>query len=199
MQCSGPRFGSVFIHRDVNNIQGLSDRKLLNNAIQSPNSNLSTQSKSSARGNYTNDGSNKNKTRHPINVSLSCSMDLYRSVIADLWTATYASSTNSPKQSGSPMSTSSRAILPLAFRNKALDTALFSVSAMYVGKLRGDSKLQDLALAAYPQAMGRFRSELALALNSETHQASQKVLAIAIALSLLFFEVNMPIKPFSAT
>lgn len=126
-------------------------------------------------------------------------MDLYRSVIADLWTATYTSTTSSPEQSGSPMSTSSRAILPLAFKNKALDTALFSVSAMYVGKLRGDSKLQDLALAAYPQAMGRFRSELALVLNSETHQTNQKILAIAIALSLLFFEVNMPIEPFSTT
>lgn len=138
-------------------------------------------------------------TRLPITVSLSCSKDLYRSVIADLWTATYASTTNSPEQSGSPMSTSSRAILPLAFKNKALDTALFSVSAMYVGKLRGDSKLQDLALAAYPQAMGRFRSELALVLASKASQTSQKVLAIAIALSLLFFEVKMPIEFFAAT
>ncbi|UKZ66299.1 uncharacterized protein TrAtP1_007474 [Trichoderma atroviride] len=188
MKCSGPRTGSIFIHRDVNNIQGLSDRKLLNNAIQSPNNKLSTQSKNSAEGFYTNDRSNKNTTRHPITASLGCSMDLYRSVIADLWTATYASNSNSPEQSGSPLSTSSRAILPLAFRNKALDTALFSVSAMYVGKLRGDSKLQDLALAAYPQAMGRFRSELAFVLNSETCQTSQKVLAIAISLSLLFFE-----------
>ncbi|KAK1241230.1 hypothetical protein MKX08_001204 [Trichoderma sp. CBMAI-0020] len=59
---------------------------------------------------------------------------------------------------------------------------------MYVGKLRGDSKLQDLALAAYPQAMSRFRPELAVVLEHETSQTSQNVLAIAIALSLLFFE-----------
>ncbi|EHK50388.1 hypothetical protein TRIATDRAFT_90424 [Trichoderma atroviride IMI 206040] len=69
-------------------VKGLSDRKLLNNAIQSPNNKLSTQSKNSAEGFYTNDRSNKNTTRHPITASLGCSMDLYRSVIADLWTAT---------------------------------------------------------------------------------------------------------------
>lgn len=199
MKCSGPRTDSIFIHRDVNNIQGPSDRKLLNNAIQSRNKNSSVRSKRSTSDICTNDGLNKVTTRLPITASLSSSMDLYRSVIADLWTATYTSTTNSPKQSASPMSTSSRAILPLAFKNKALDTALFSVSAMYVGKLRGDSSLQCLALAAYPQAMGRFRSELALVLTSETSQSSRKVLAVAIALSLLFFEVNMPIEPFAAT
>lgn len=199
MRCSGPRVGSIFIHRDANNIQGPSNRKLLNNAIQSQDKNGSIQSRKRTSDVCTNGGLNKMTTRLPITVSLSCSMDLYRSVIADLWTATYTSTANSPEQSGSPMSASSRAIVPLAFKNKALDAALFSVSAMYVGKLRRDSKLQNLALAAYPQAMGRFRSELALVLNSATHQTNQKVLAIAIALSLLFFEVNMPIKPFSAT
>lgn len=172
---------------------------MLNNAIQSQDNNISTQSKRFSEDIYTNNRSNKITTRLPMTASLSYSMDLYRSVIADLWTATYASTTDLLEQSGSPMSTSSRAILPLAFKNKALDTALFSVSAMYVGKLRGDSKLQGLALAAYPQAMGRFRSELALVLKSGTSQTSQKVLAIAIALSLLFFEVRLPIKSFSAT
>ncbi|KAL7924439.1 hypothetical protein ACQKWADRAFT_269034 [Trichoderma austrokoningii] len=188
MKCSGPRVGSIFIHRDANNIQGLSDRKLLNNAIHGQNKNRSIRSKRSTGHVYPNEGSNKILSRLPITASLSSSMDLYRSVIADLWTATYESASNLPEQSGSPMSISSRAILPLAFRNKALDTALFSVSAMYAGKLRRDSKLQDLALAAYPQAMGRFRSELALVLKSDVGQTDQKVLAIAIALSLLFFE-----------
>jgi hypothetical protein len=170
----------------VNNIQGVSDRKLLTNAIQS-------QPKRSTKDIHTNDESNKVILNPPITASLNCSVELYRSVIADLWTAIQASATNSQEQNGSPMSTSSRAILPLAFKNKALDTALFSVSAMYIGKLRGDSKLQDLALAAYPQAMGRFRSELALVLRTEKSQTGQKILAIAIASSLLFFEVTMPI------
>lgn len=200
MKCSGPRVGSIFIHRNANNIQGLSDRKMLNNAIQSQNKNISVQSERLPGGICTNDASNKITTCLPMTASLGCSMDLYRSVIADLWAATYASTINSSEQStGSPMSTSTRAILPLAFKNKVLDTALFSVSAMYVGKLRRDSKLQDLALAAYPQAMSRFRSELALISKSGTSQRSQRVLAIATALSLLFFEVRMPIESFSVT
>lgn len=163
---------------------------MLSNAIQSQNKSDSTKCKKIIKNTCINDGSNKITTTLPMRSSLSCSTDLYRSVIADLWSATYASVIDSPEQSfGSPMSTSSRAILPLAFRDNALDTALFAVSAMYVGKLRRDSKLQDLAIAAYPKAMGRFRSELSSILGSGASQISRKVLAVAIALSLLFFEV----------
>ncbi|KAL6904133.1 hypothetical protein GGI43DRAFT_399685 [Trichoderma evansii] len=189
MKCSGPRVGSIFIHRDVENMQRLSDRTMLSNAIQSQNKSIPIKSKRPTGNTCINDESNKITTTLPMTSSLGCSTDLYRSVIADLWSATYASVIYSPEQSfGSPMSTSSRAILPLAFRNNALDTALFAVSAMYVGKLKKDFKLQDLAIGVYPQAMGSFRSELSSVLGSGASQTSRKIIAVAIALSLLFFE-----------
>jgi hypothetical protein len=172
---------------------------MLNNAIHNQHVDIATQSRRATKIVCTNAGSKKFTAPLPMMASVGCSMDLYRSVVTDLWDAT-CTSVNSPEQNvGSPMSTSTRAILPLAFRNKTLDTALFAVSTMYVGKLKGDIKLQGLAMAAYPQALGRFRSELALGFGPEASQTSRKILAIAIALSLLFFEVGIPTQRFTAT
>ena len=87
------------------------------------------------------------------------------------------------------MSSSAQVILPLAFRNKALDTAIFVASAMYVGKLREDPKLQELAMASYPAALARFRSGLVSFFDSKAKR-SQSDIVLAILLSLLLFEVR---------
>lgn len=90
------------------------------------------------------------------------------------------------------MSTSAQTILPLAFMNKALGAAIFAVSTMYLGKLRGDAKLRSLAMAAYPSALSLFHSELFLVFGSKAGRTYQKISAVATALSLLFFEVSSP-------
>ena len=87
------------------------------------------------------------------------------------------------------MSSSAQVILPLAFWNKALDTAIFIASAMYVGKLREDPKLQELAMASYPAALSRFRSELVTFFDSKVKK-SQNDIVMAILQSLLLFEVS---------
>jgi hypothetical protein len=84
----------------------------------------------------------------------------------------------------------SKAILPLAFRNKSLDSAIFAVSAMYVGRVRGDTDLRRLAMAAYPTALCRFRSQLALAFESNAEEKFHKVIVMAILISLLLLEVS---------
>ncbi|KAL7911750.1 hypothetical protein GGI35DRAFT_297779 [Trichoderma velutinum] len=132
-----------------------------------------------------------NKLMIPISIpsSLDCSMDLYRSAVADLWIVTCHSTTIPTDHNvESPMSSSAREILPLAFGSETLDSALFAVATMFMGKLRSDNKLQGLALAAYPPALSRFRSELALGFGSKASQTNRTVRAIAIALTLLFYE-----------
>ncbi|KAL7933033.1 hypothetical protein V8C35DRAFT_67720 [Trichoderma chlorosporum] len=88
----------------------------------------------------------------------------------------------------SPMTISARVILPLAFGSKTLDYALFAVATMFMGKLKRDIKLQGLAMAAYPPALNRFRSELALGFGSKSDETNRKIRAIAVSVTLLFFE-----------
>lgn len=132
-----------------------------------------------------------NKQIAPISIpsSLGCSMDLYRSAVADLWIVTcHPATIPTDLNVESPMSSSARKIIPLAFGSKSLDSALFAVATMFMGKLRSDNKLQTLALAAYPPALSRFRSELALGFGPKASQTNRTVRAIAIALTLLFYE-----------
>ena len=90
------------------------------------------------------------------------------------------------------MSICAQVILPLAFRNKALDAAIFAASTMYLGRVRGDTNLRRLAISAYPNALYRFRSELTFAFESKAEQRYQKDLVMAILLSLLLLEVRPP-------
>lgn len=190
IKCSGPTAGSVFVHRDVNNIHRVSDRKMLSHAFQ--NRHLDTTTLPTATIKELHGSAQSNKLIAPISIpsSMGCSMDLYRSAVADLWIVTCHPATIPIDQNvESPMSSSAREILPLAFGSKTLDSALFAVATMFMGKLRSDSKLQGLALAAYPPALSRFRSELALGFGSKTSQTNRTVRAIAISLTLLFYEV----------
>ncbi|KAL7942561.1 hypothetical protein V8C42DRAFT_331350 [Trichoderma barbatum] len=188
IKCSGPRAGSIFVHRDVNNIRQVSDRKLLISAIRNQHMDTSPPAVP-VEGIHSNAISRKLTTPLSIPPSLDCSMDLYRSSVADLWMLTCQPATLLTAQKvESPMSTSARAIIPLAFGSKTLDAALFAVSTMFMGKLRRDAKLQGLAIAAYPSALSRFRSELALGFGPKSGQTNRNVLAIAVALTLLLFE-----------
>ncbi|KAM6485898.1 hypothetical protein HDV62DRAFT_352746 [Trichoderma sp. SZMC 28011] len=189
IKCSGPTAGSVFVHRDVNNIHRVSDRKMLSHAFQNRHLDITTLPTATIKELHGSAQSNKLIAPISIPSSLGCSMDLYRSAVADLWIVTCHPATIPIDQNvESPMSSSAREILPLAFGSKTLDSALFAVATMFMGKLRSDSKLQGLALAAYPPALSRFRSELALGFGSKTNQTNKTVRAIAIALTLLFYE-----------
>lgn len=190
IKCSGPRAGSIFVHRDVNNIHQVTDRKMLSNAFQNQHKDTTTPPTAAVKRVYGNAISKKLATPPSISSSLDCSMELYRSAVADLWLATCQQVAIPADQNvESPMSSSARVILPLAFGSKTLDSAIFAVATMYMGKLKRDAKLQGLAMAAYPPALGRFRSELALGFGPKSGEANRKIRAIAISLTLLFFEV----------
>ncbi|KAL6694021.1 hypothetical protein J3F84DRAFT_400488 [Trichoderma pleuroticola] len=153
IKCSGPTAGSVFVHRDVNYIHRVSDRKMLSHAFQNRHLDITTLPAATVKNLH--DNAQSNKLMPPISIppSLGCSMDLYRSAVADLWTVTCHPATIPTDQN-----------------------------------LRSDSKLQGLALAAYPPALSQFRSELALGFGSKASQTNKTVRAIAIALTLLFYE-----------
>lgn len=122
--------------------------------------------------------------------SLGCALEVYRSLVHDFWDLTCNPSKASTRlDMQAPMTISAQAVLPLAFRNQALDAALFAVSTMYLGRLNRDAKLRRLALAAYPNALNRFHSELVLLSGIKSEQRCQ-VSAVSIATSLLFFEVS---------
>jgi hypothetical protein len=89
------------------------------------------------------------------------------------------------------MSSGAQVIVPLAFSNKSLASAIFAVSAMYLGRLRDDAKLRQLAMASYSTALGRFRSELDRIFDS-TAETSQRDTVMATALTLILFEVPSP-------
>lgn len=190
INCSGPIAGSVFVHRDVNNIHQVSDRKMLSYALQSRHMDTTTLPTATVKKVHGSAQSNKQIAPISIPSSLGCSMDLYRSAVADLWIVTcHPATIPTDLNVESPMSSSARKIIPLAFGSKSLDSALFAVATMFMGKLRSDNKLQTLALAAYPPALSRFRSELALGFGPKASQTNRTVRAIAIALTLLFYEV----------
>ena len=135
--------------------------------------------------------------KHPFPLStipsLGSSPDFYRSIVEDFWVSICDPAKNSTRQGiQASMSMCAQVILPLAFRNRALDAAIFAASTMYLGRLRDDAKLRGLAMAAYPTALGWFRSELVLAFESKAQQRSQEDLVMAIVLSLLLYEVRSP-------
>jgi hypothetical protein len=126
--------------------------------------------------------------------SVGISAGLYRSVVEDFWVLSCDPTKNSARQAiESFVSICGQVILPLAFRNRALDAAAFTASTMYIGQVRGDVNLQRLAMAAYPTALCRFRSELTIAFESKSGQRYQKDLVMAMLLSVLLLEVSSPL------
>lgn len=190
MKCSGPRVGPIFIRRDSTNIRSHSDRKMLNQAIHGQSDGVSCR--------YTAAAPTTNRSVLPMRFSTPVlktpspgnSLEFFRCVITDFWFSTCGPTGVVTHGFHTPMSTSAHAILPLAYKNRALDTAIFVVSAMYVGRLRDDASLRNLAMAAYPKALSRFRSELATIHLSKENLTDRKISAVAIALSLLFYEVS---------
>lgn len=124
--------------------------------------------------------------------NLNCSKHIYRSMVGDFWVFTCGLSNNSTRPNiQAPMSSGARVIVPLAFSNKALASAIFAVSAIYLGRLRDDAKLRELAMASYPTALGRFRSELVCMFDSRA-ETSQRDTLMATVLTLILFEVFLP-------
>ena len=88
-----------------------------------------------------------------------------------------------------------RSLLPLAsWSNRTvLDCSIFSLLTAYVGHMRKESKLVDLASGSYTRAIGQFRSQIA-SLTDESDLASrqsvyQKLTCLAMAFQL--FEASL--------
>ncbi|KAH8802500.1 hypothetical protein F5884DRAFT_860865 [Xylogone sp. PMI_703] len=125
----------------------------------------------------------------PAAPSLGYSLEFFRSVVHDFWTTTCGHPSNFTGQDiQAPMSIITQAVLPRAFQNKILGSAIFAICTMYLGRLRRDAKLRELAIAAYPSALSRFRSDLILNPCSQSNQTSKRIHSLVIAVSLLFFE-----------
>jgi hypothetical protein len=194
IQCSGASDGQLFIRRDMSNVQEISDRDMLNLAIRNRNNSTSTQCRRSLQA-----GCRINKpVDHPSPLStissVGVSTGLYRSVVDDFWILSCDPANNSARQAvEASMSYCGQVILPLAFRNRALDAAIFTAATMYIGQVRGDVNLRRLAMDAYSTALCRFRSELTKAFESKPEQRYPKDVVMAILMSLLLLEVSSPL------
>jgi hypothetical protein len=170
-----------------------SDRKLLTSAIRNQTNSTSGQLGRQVPAANRPAPSDKEPTSLSTIPAPGLTRDFYRSVVDDFWISTCDPVKRLTRRATqATMSICAQAILPLAFRNKALDAALFAVSTMYLGRLRDDAKLRRLAMGSYPTALSLCRSELVLAFDSKAEGRSQKDLVMAIVLSLLLFEVNSP-------
>lgn len=117
-------------------------------------------------------------------------VDLYRSVVED-FSRLSCDPSNSPVVAiQSSISKCAELLLPLTFRNKALDASLFTCSVMYIAKVRGNSALQEVALSSYSNALCRFRSEITKVCETQSQQTQQKQLLLSINMTLVFFEVS---------
>jgi Fungal specific transcription factor domain len=189
--CSGPKTGSVFIQRDINNIKGVSDRKLLNAAIHNQSSDASNHARKPERITYGDWSTSKPRTPLHAVPGAGCQPDVYRSLVDDFWLVTRAfPKTPARRDAQQPISFGAVIIFPLAFSNEALGNAVFAVTAMYLGTLRGDTKLLRLGMEAYPSALRRFRSELTSTFDHKAGQKHGLESVMAIVLSLLLYEVS---------
>lgn len=170
-----------------------SDRKLLTSAIQNQTNTSSSQLVRQVPAAYRPAPPAREPTSLSTILGPGLSRDFYRSVVDDFWILTCDPVKALAKQAiQATMSTCSQVIIPLVFRNKALDAALFTVSTMYLGRIRDDARLRGLAMRSYSTALSLFRSELVVAFDSEAEGRSQKDLVMAIVISLLLFEVSSP-------
>lgn len=86
-----------------------------------------------------------------------------------------------------------RGLLPLAAgRQKILDLAIFSLLAMYMGRLTGDTDMKELARSTYTSAIGDFRHFLASTLAKDLAGIYQRHSQVALLLctTMALFEVS---------
>jgi hypothetical protein len=190
-QCNGPRMSRTITRRDIHNVPMKSQRKCTASAIR--NQTRSTPSRPGRRERTTYRTADLAEYPPLSTVpSLGLSLDFYCSMVKDFWALSCNPATTLERQViGGSVSICTQTILPFAFRNKALDAAIFTASAMYLARARGNPDLRELAMAAYPSALGRFRSQLVLAFDGKAGQRSQMDLVMAIQLPLLLLEVSL--------
>lgn len=83
-----------------------------------------------------------------------------------------------------------KVISPLAFRNRAFDASAFVSFTMYLARLRGDTKLFELAISSYPIALRCFRSYIAMVVLNRSKMSIHIDMLLAISVALQFFEVS---------
>lgn len=87
-----------------------------------------------------------------------------------------------------------RGLLPLAAGSqKILDRAIFSLLAMYMGRLTGDTDMKDLARSIYASALGDFRHFLGstLAKDFAGLYRKQSQVAFLLCTAMALFEVRL--------
>lgn len=96
--------------------------------------------------------------------------------------------------SHSTLAICARGLLPFASsRGETMDNSIFSILAAYIGYMRGESGLVDLATAAYTQALGRFRVQIGQMVQisgPSQVQASAQSFWICLTMAFQLFEVS---------
>ena len=122
--------------------------------------------------------------------------DFYQSMVEDFRTAIFEINKKPSREAlQSAVSICSSVVIPMAFQNKALDTTIFAAFTMYMARLRGDSKMLELAMSAYPTALRYFRPQINLVLDKKTERRNLTDMLMAISIGLQLFEVSSKLPP----
>ena len=204
MGCSGPVSLPIYVHRTADNLKTQSHRNALGVAMRrrptrkgrlTPDRHVMVGPSSALRRVLHEAGVSVLKT----NVPLGCKpTQLFYATILEVFQPRPETGVFSAdriccgERIYSDVALCIRALLPLAFTGqKNLDTTIFSLLTMYMGRLTGNTEMKDLACSAYTSAVADFHVFLGsiFSQNMSRPRADHCQLALTLCTTMALFEV----------
>ena len=117
---------------------------------------------------------------------------LFQSVVEEFKTGIFNCNMAPPQQAyQTTVAMFSMATLPLSHRHKTLDLAIFCSLTLYLGKMRDDNNLIEIAHAAYPLAIHNVRQQLSMAVNKpgKLGKSAVRDVMLGASMGLQLYEV----------
>lgn len=207
IKCSGPKDSRTFIHRNAANLTQQTDKKALLYALQNRRKSKSTAADFESSSSLDDSPSRRTKlaATEPSPPSDIISIDfpgrlMFLALIEDFKPVSQGGIFSGDRISrDDPIYSSAavciRALLPLtSLRIDSLNLPIFSLLTTYMGNLKNDTKLAQLAQSAYMSALKNSRPHFQKVIGNGQPCAQPKAnleLILLLAIAFLAFEVRI--------